>query len=390
MSDLSAALNAERLATPPPKSETLGRIADLLERNGISVDDIGRVQKVNLWQGFMRGEDGEPQVVDLAGVTLSPEWADGPKWPVIQPAPAYRLPTPKATKRSADGWRTCVVLPDIQAGYFRAASGELEPIHDERAVSVALAILRDVRPDLVVLVGDNADFVEFGKYRHTAAFAQTTQATIDRLGLLCAELRAAAPEARIAWIAGNHEERMPNYLLDNARAAFGLRQANTPESWPVLSVPGLCHFDRYGIEYLPGYPASSLWINDRLRVIHGDKVRSGGSTAHGYLANEKVSQVFGHIHRREYAARTRDDRDGPKEVMAASPGCLARIDGVVPSTKGGTDLDGRPILRTEDWQQGLAVIEYEDGDGRFTYENVAIHEGWARWRGRDYYGNSSP
>lgn len=378
-------LTAEAIAdTPPPKTATLGKIADLLERNGIDVDDIGRVQRVNLWQGFMRGEDGEPQVVDLAGVTLSPAWEDGPKWPVIQPAPTYRLPATKATSAKVTGWETAVVLPDIQAGYYRGASGELEPIHDEAALAIALAVVRDAKPALVALVGDNADLPEFGKYRLTPAYQQTTQATVDRLGLLCAELRAAAPDARIVWLAGNHEERLPNYLLDNARAAYGLRRANTPESWPVMSIPDLCHFDRYRIEYLPGYPASSLWINDRLRVIHGDRVKSGGSTAHAYLANEKVSVIFGHVHRREYAARTREDRDGPKEIMAASPGCLARIDGAVPSTKGGTDLDGRPIQRHEDWQQGVAVVRFEQGDGRFTYENVAIHEGWAMWQGKEY------
>lgn len=368
----------------PPKAETLGRIADLLERNGISVDDIGRVQKVNLWQGFLKDADGEAQVVDLAGVTLSPAWEDGPQWPVVQPAPLYRLPASKATKAAADGWQTAVIIPDMQVGYFRNAAGELEPLMDERAWAIALAIIRDANPDLVVFVGDNADFVEFGKYRHTPAFQITTQPTIDRLGLVCAETRAAAPRARIVWLAGNHEERLPNMLLDNARAAFGLRKANTPESWPVLSVPYLCHFDAYGVEYLPGYPASHLWINDRLKVIHGELVKSGGSTAHAYLAREKVSVIYGHVHRREYGARTREDRDGPKEIMAASPGCLARRDGVVPSTKGGTDLDGRPIQRHEDWQQGVAVVRYEDGDGRFTYDNIAIHEGWAMWQGKEY------
>ncbi len=63
---------------------------------------------------------------------------------------------------------------------------------------------------------------------------------------------------------------------------------------------------------------------------------------------------------------------------------MARIDGVVPSTKGGTDLDGRPIQRHEDWQQGIAVVRYEADDGRFTYENIAIHEGWALWQGKEY------
>ena len=86
-----------------------------------------------------------------------------------------------------------------------------------------------------------------------------------------------------------------------------------------------------------------FWITPQLKVIHGNKVASGGSTAHKYLGTEKVSTVFGHVHRREWAERTREDHDGPKTIMAASPGCLARIDGVVPATNGGTDLDGRPI-----------------------------------------------
>jgi hypothetical protein len=201
--------------------------------------------------------------------------------------------------------------------------------------------------------------------------------------MLCAELRRAAPNARIVWLAGNHEERLPNYVLDNAKAAFGLRRGNTPQSWPVLSVPFLCRFDDFGVEFLPGYPASAFWINQRLRVIHGDRAKSNGSTVHGYLANEKTSVICGHIHRREWAERTREDHDGPRTTLAASPGCLARIDGAVPSTKGGTDLDGRPLTRHEDWQQGAAVVRYH-ADGRFAYEQVAIHDGWALYNGKEY------
>jgi predicted phosphodiesterase len=295
-----------------------------------------------------------------------------------------KVPAPKASAAKPSGWCTAVILPDMQVGYFRTASGDLDALHDERALAVALAATARLDPDMVVMVGDNADFAEFGKYRLSPAFAQTTQATIDRLTVLAAQVRNAAPRARIVWLAGNHEERLPNYILDNARAAFGLRRGNAPESWPVMSLPHLCRFDDHGVEFVPGYPASHVWMNDRLRVIHGDKVASGGSTAHKYLATEKTSVIFGHIHRREYAARTREDRDGPKEVMAASPGCLARIDGVVPSTRGGTDLDGRPMRRTEDWQQGFAVVRYQEGDGMFTYEQVAIHDGWAMHNGKEY------
>ena len=59
---------------------------------------------------------------------------------------------------------------------------------------------------------------------------------------------------------------------------------------------------------------------------------------------------------------------------------------MVPSTKGGYDLDGRPVPVVEDWQQGFSVVRYEPGDGRFTYHNVAIHDGWAMWNGKEYSG----
>jgi hypothetical protein len=374
----------EEAASPAAKRETLGKLAELLDRSGIDLADVSRVKRVNVWQQAQRGDDGEPVVVDLHGIELVPAWADGPQWPVIKPGPMVKLAAPRAGRAKADGWRTAVVLPDMQVGYFRRGDDGLEPIHDERAIAIAIAACKDLQPDEIVMVGDNADLCEFGKYRTTPAFQRTTQATIDRLTLLGAELRTACPNARIVWLAGNHEERLPNFILDNAVAAFGLRQGNTPESWPVLSLPHLCHFDRYGIEYLPGYPANKFWINERLRVIHGHKVKSGGSTAHAYLATERCSTIYGHVHRREYGARTREGHDGAKEIMAASPGCLARTDGVVPSTKGGTDLDGRPLPIAEDWQQGFAVVRYEPGDGRFTYDNVAIHDGWAMFGGKEY------
>jgi hypothetical protein len=151
-----------------------------------------------------------------------------------------------------------------------------------------------------------------------------------------------------------------------------------------MSVPYLCNLDDYGVEYLPGYPTGAHWINQRLHVIHGDKVASGGSTAHKYLSTVKTSVIYGHIHRREWAERTRDDHDGARTILAASPGCLAKISGEVPSTRGGHDLDGRPLYRAEDWQQGLCLVEYIPGDGEFNLEMIPIRDGWARWRGRDY------
>jgi hypothetical protein len=71
--------------------------------------------------------------------------------------------------------------------------------------------------------------------------------------------------------------------------------------------------------------------------------------------------------------------------MAASPGCLCRTDGAIPSTRGGVDLDGRPLTRHENWQQGVGVVTYEDtGRHKFSYEVAPIYNGWCMFRGVEY------
>lgn len=373
------------------KEKMLGLLADMLTKKNIDISEIGDIKKVSIYQSLIKDENGEAQVHDLAAIQFSPSWDEGPKWPVIQPGPQIQVQKSTTKPKAPSGFKTAIIPPDIQIGYFRNREGNLEPTHDEKALDICISMISEIQPELIVLVGDNLDLPEMGKYVTYPAYAQTTQASIDRATMFCAQMRNAAPHAKIVWLAGNHEERMPKYLVQNATAAYGLRKGNAPESWPVLSVPYLCRMDEFGIEYRPGYPAADFWINKKLKIIHGDRVKSSGSTAHVYLNNEKVSVIYGHIHRIETAFKTREDYEGPKTVMAASPGCLARIDGAIPSTKGGVDLDGRPLTRHENWQQGIGVVTYEDsGDHKFSYEVATIYNGWTMFRGKEYGAQESP
>lgn len=381
----------KRPVTPDPpvserKKETNAKIAELLERSAISIDQVGRAEKIKVYQGFSKNKDGEPEVVDMVSISLSPSWDEGPKWPLIQQSDPVivRQNLPKKFTKLGESWKTAVILPDIQAGFYFDGKNQLIPTHDERAIGVALQIVAAEDPDLVVMVGDGLDLPELSKFRLTPAFQRTLQPTIDWTAQFGAKLRAAAPNARIIWLAGNHEERMPNYILDNAIAAFGIKRGEAPQEWPVFSVPFLCRFEENGIEFLPGYPANEFYINDRIKVIHGHKVNSTGSTVHKYLDTERVSTISGHVHRIEKGHRTRRTRNGSRTIMAASPGCLARVDGPVPSTKGATDLSGIPLTSYEDWQQGLAVVRYEEGDGRFIYTDIPIFDGWAMWRDKEF------
>jgi metallophosphoesterase superfamily enzyme len=388
----------EKITAESAKQEaskkTVNAIAEMLARKGIDPSEIGRVNKVSVYQQVTKDEAGDFMVHDLQAIQFSPKWEEGPEWPVIQQGPKIQLQKSKTKVSRPKGWEEAVIVPDIQIGFYKKdnESTELEPIHDEKAISVALQLIEDINPNQIVMVGDNLDFAEFGKFLTAAPFKQLVQAAIDRATMLCAQIRSAAPNAKISWIAGNHEARMSRYIQTNAEAAFGITRGKMSselrEKWPVLSVPYLCRMDEYDIDYIPGYPESYVALNENLMVIHGNKVTSNGSTTTKYLNDAHVSVIYGHIHRTEYAYRTRLSKNGPRTVMAASPGCLCRIDGAVPSTKSGADEFGRPMLMgAENWQQGMAVVQYQPpgvGNEWFNYEPMWIYNGRGFFRGKEY------
>lgn len=327
--------------------------------------------------------DGDTKVSEKTSVTLASLWE--PQWPVVQPARPVALSQPKPKKRRGKlKTETAVILPDPQIGFRLYDDETLEPFHDDRAMRVALSIAAELNPHRIVNLGDFIDLPAHSKYEQEPAFAFTTQQALDRGHKFLGEQRAAAPDAEIVVIEGNHDRRLHNAIRNNAAASFGIRVANAPESWPVMSLPNLLRMDELGVTYVAGYPAGEYWINDNLVCIHGRKVRSGGSTAAPVAKDEYVSQIFGHTHRSEEYWTTRRDRQGAVEIMAATPGCLCRIDGVVPSLKGSTDVYGRVVRAFEDWQQGLAVVTYEPGNGSFDIERVRIRDGRARFRGQLY------
>lgn len=227
------------------REKVLGDLLNLLKRKNIDIADIGDVSRVSIYQSLTKNEEGEAEVHDLAAIQFSPTWDSGPKWPVVQQGPNYKLAFKKASTKQKTKFGKCVIVPDAQIGYYRGRDGKLEPTHDEKAIQIVIELIREVKPSTVVCVGDNLDLPEMGKYLTTPAYQQTTQAAIDRATALCAQLREAAPNAEIVWLAGNHEERMPKYLLTNAAAAYGLRKGNIPDSWPVLTIPYLCRMEEY-------------------------------------------------------------------------------------------------------------------------------------------------
>lgn len=364
------------------------RLDEILNTVSTSAEQVAGM-KVSQWENVMRGTDGEPVITQLQGVKLDIKATQSaPSWPLVdRPQTLLKVAPPAEPRPRHPKDRVAVILPDPQIGYRMFGDGSLDPFHDEDAIDVALQVIADLRPDRVVCLGDFQDFAEFGRYTQEAAFARTTQRGIDRGHLFVSQMRAAAPEARLDVMEGNHDVRAEKRIRETNMAAWGLRRAADTTGWPVFSVPYLCAFDQFDCGYIGAYPAGEAWITPELRCIHGIKVRSGGSTAAAVVRDDGVSTIFGHVHRIETQYLSVRSQGGHRTRLAHTPGCLCRIDGAVPSAKSGTTLDGRPVPSAENWQQGLSVVEYREGKASFALHSVHIDTGnghEARFNGKSY------
>ena len=301
----------------------------------------------------------------------------------IKPAPITK------PKKGKDGWKLAALLPDTQIGYRVYEDGSVIEFHSEPAIDIAMQILnyanQEFGVDTVVNLGDTLDLPAQSRHHQEIAFQNSTNLAIQRAYEYLAQQRATVPNAEIVFLEGNHDCRIYKYLSENAPAAAMMRQANTTSSdWPVNSLPHLLRMDELNVVYAGGYPAGEYWLNKNLRCIHGDRVNSSGSTAMKYInANHHTSTIYGHIHRIEMLYHTNHTSEGPARNAAFSPGCLCRVDGSVPSVKGGITSNEKPVKYWENWQQGVGFAWYKES-GEFTLLSVPILDDWAVFMGKEF------
>jgi len=265
-----------------------------------------------------------------------------------------------------------IVLPDAQVGFKRDIhSGELTPLHDLKAIAIATEIIKEIKPNRIIMLGDMLDLPDWSThYVRSPEFYFTTQPSLDWLASWIKELRPYCKE--MVYIEGNHEKRMIDSIVQNTIQAYGIKPANEPDVPPIVSVPYMLGLHKIGVEYIGNYPHGEFYINDNLVCIHGNKVGpKSGQSVMKMLDSPRISVIQGHVHRLEMGHKTVWSHGQPKIYQAVSLGTLARIDGVVPG--GGTRYN---------WQQGFGIVEYDND--RFQIDSVGIYDGKAIFKGKFY------
>ena len=344
-----------------------------------------------------RGLEPEDWFVD--GATIN-EWdgptaADGPHGgePITYHQAKLHIkrkrPEAQLVAARSDGWiapdpkpqrigkqRLIVVVGDQQA-----------PFHDKGLHELFCGWLKENAPDELVSLGDTVDFPTISRHKPDPENAAEVNECIQSGYDLLRDYRASAPTTRMRKLAGNHDERLRNFLLERHRTVslYGVKQADTPEGKgeQALGPKFLMRLDELKIEYVDPegpYDLAQINLSPKLAVRHGWIARKGsGTSALDTLEHLGYSVIVGHTHRQSLVYKTTHDIDGaPTTLTAAEAGCMCRVNQM--------PIDGRRwpnYSPVPDWQQGFSTVTIHP-DGLFRIDNATYVNGTLLWRDQSY------
>lgn len=223
------------------------------------------------------------------------------------------------------------------------------PDHSQKALELAYKVYAVTQPDVIVVGSDEADLSVLSSF---APDPDAVEQTIDVLDAFRAfhhshveRIHAAAPNAQIVFIMGNHERRIYHFLAQHAPK---LRRTVERVWIETVQAGGRVH-------WLGN--VSELLVHTLL-VKHGDRTNEGVAKSMLIDTGFQVSIMAGHVHRTSAYSFTGYHRT----VTAITSGCLCNL---IPSY-----LAVKGVKPLRSWQNGTALATVDTKDGAVWIENL--------------------
>lgn len=187
-------------------------------------------------------------------------------------------------------------MTDLQRTLFVPDSHR--PYHDQRAWSLMLKVGRAFKPELLVTMGDLADFYGVSSHSKDPKRALRLDEEVADVNVALDELDSLGAKRRI-YLGGNHEDRLTRYLRDRA-----------PELFPFIDIPSLFRLKQRGWQYVPYRKHIRI---GKLYLTHDIGV-AGRYAVFRCLEAFEHSVVTGHTHRLAYVVE--GNATGERKVSA--------------------------------------------------------------------------
>jgi len=234
------------------------------------------------------------------------------------------------------------------------------PDHDRRAWKALLLLAKDLKPDYVVLAGDFLELHSVSQHGEFNRELLNEDLAHGRQAL--AELQKAAPKAKIVYLEGNHETRLPRFISSKVPSLEG-----------TLDLPRGLKLAESGITWVT--ETKQPWSRGKLDVIHGHQMPGKHGPKHHAMRMTELygtpgrTVVYGHTHKAQLF--TAPGLGGIKTAIGL--GCMRTLQ---PSWLHGANAG---------WSHGFAVAEVS-GSGRTAVYPVPVVDGYIYWRGKTYDG----
>jgi predicted phosphodiesterase len=218
------------------------------------------------------------------------------------------------------------------------------PYHDEGALNAAVKYGKKLKPDVLLLNGDFADFYRISRWQQDPkkrSFKDEISDCCDCLSWLRGQFR----DARIIYKMGNHDERWDHYVWQKCVELFDLDS---------LQLHNVLKFEDFGIERVNDNPV----MCGKLPVLHGHEIGKGifspVNPARGAFLRTNHTVLIGHLH--QPSSHPAPDMFH-SETMTWSQGCLC---------------NRQPeYARINKWAWGFAHIDIA-ADNQFNVRNYRI------------------
>lgn len=158
------------------------------------------------------------------------------------------------------------------------------PYHDKRAWELVMRVGKDLKPEIIIVMGDFADCYSISSYSHDPSRATNLQNEVFDVRAGLRELSGLKAKRKI-FIEGNHEDRLRRYLQDKAPQLFGM-----------VSTESLLELPKDKWEFVPY--KSDIRIG-KVYFTH-DVGNTGKYSTQRALDVYQHSVVIGHSHRMGY------------------------------------------------------------------------------------------
>jgi hypothetical protein len=241
---------------------------------------------------------------------------------------------------------------------FERRGGHKVPLHDSKAINVALEFAKDFQPDHIVLGGDILDCGCVSHHNHGKPGATEGMKLLeDAKG--CSDSIIKPLEALDAdtytYITGNHEAWLGDLeeKIPSLEGMFSLEKVlGLNEHWKVV-------------------PQGEGHKIGKLLFLHGDQVKGGQYPSKWAVEAFERNVRFGHFHGYQTYSKTSSVEDNTKTGMLVP--CLCK--------KGPLYGGGSP----NKWSQGF-LYGYLRDDGYFNDYVAVITKGKAMINGKEYKG----